>query len=652
MSRKPEARRLFPRGRDLGRIVLAAALTVIFVAPVEGIDLSSSTGKFRLNLDTTLSWGVRYRMDDRDKSIISPFEGGTAWSVNGDDGNLNFDDGSLTSNTGKITVDLGFGYLGWKKYTAGFFIRGSAFYDYELENDCCERTQLTDEALDWAGSRAELLDAYGWWQFPLGKGGGEIRAGRQVLNWGESTFIQGGLSVINSVDVSALRVPGAELREAFRPHGMVWGSADLSSNLSLEGFYQYEWEETVIDPPGTYFSTNDFVGRGGETVFLAFASFPDTGESPFFIQPPVDHPFMGVPRGDTQEAEDGGQYGLALRWFLPNWGGTEFGFYYMNIHSRLPTINGISGSQQGAGQGQAAAQSAAGVIYATFGVPPGANPMVDAVAAQAGQAAFIDAFAQTARWFTAYPEDIKLYGLSWNAQLGTSGIAFQGEVSYRQDAPYQADDVELLFAALSPINPAFAAMNQVVPGGAGFSEEILGFRLLDSSQTQFTLTKIFANFIGANQGVLLLEMGFNKVFDMPDKEELRFEGPGTYTSGNPFMSTNNPGAAHPGKDFERPEHFADDFSWGYRLVGRLTYNNVIGAWSLSPRFGWQHDVDGVTPGPGGAFIDGRKAFTIGVLADFQNSWQLDLSYTIFSGAGRHNLINDRDFLGGFVKYSF
>ena len=652
MSRKPETRRLSSRGLELGRIVLAAALTVIFVAPAAGVDLSSSTGTFRLNIDTTLSWGLRYRVEDRDKSIISPFEGGTAWSVNGDDGNLNFDDGSLTSNTGKITVDLGFGYLGWKKHTAGFFIRGSGRYDYTLENDCCERTQLTDEALDWAGSRVELLDAYGWWQFPLGKGGGELRAGRQVLNWGESTFIQGGLSGINSVDVSALRVPGAELREAFRPHGMVWGSADLSANLSLEGFYQYEWEETVIDPPGTYFSTNDFVGRGGETVFLGFGSFPDTGQSPAFIQPPTDHPFMGVPRGDTREAENGGQYGLALRWFLPNWGGTEFGFYYMNIHSRLPTINGISGSQQGAGQGQAAAQSAAGLVYAGAGVPPGANPAVDALAAQAGQVAFIDAFAQTARWFTAYPEDIKVYGLSWNAQLGTSGIAFQGEVSYKQDAPYQADDVELLFAALSPINPVFAAMNQLEPGGVGFSEEIAGFRLLDSSQTQFTLTKIFSNALGANQGVLLLEMGFNKVFDMPSKDELRFEGPGTYTSGNPYMSTNNPGAAHPGKAYEQPEHFADDFSWGYRLVGRLTYNNVIGAWSLSPRFGWQQDVDGVTPGPGGAFIDGRKAFTIGVLADFQNSWQLDLSYTMYSGAGRYNLINDRDFIGGFVKYSF
>lgn len=642
--------KLIPRARDVAVIVLAMTLMVVFAAPAEAIDLSGKSGKYRLNLNTTLSWGARYRVEERDPAIISPFEGGTAWSVNGDDGNLNFDKGDIVSNTLKATMELGFSYEGWESARIGFFARGSGFYDFALENGDLARTELTQEALNWAGSRVELLDAYAWWQFPLGKGRSEIRVGQQVINWGESTFIQGGLSVINPVDVAALRVPGAELREAFRPLGMVWASFDFSENISVEGFYEYEWEPIVIDPPGTYFSTNDFVGPGGENVFLAFASFPDTGQSPWFIQPPVDYPFMSVPRTDTVDADDGGQYGLALRWFLPNWGGTEFGFYYMNLHSRLPTINGITGPMSILPEVSAAGQSAALAVYAFFGVPPGLSPEVDAAAAQAAQAAGTSVYAQSANWFTAYPEDIKIYGLSWNATLGTSGIAFQGEVSYRQDNPLQADDVELLFAALSPISPGLAATNQVVPGGAGFSEVIEGYRLLDTSQLQFTLTKIFSNFLGADQGAIVAEFGFHKVFDMPDKDVLRFEGPGTYTSGNPIHEL--PGGAHAFKPYEQPEHFADDFSWGYRLAGRLTYNNVFGAWSLIPRFAWQQDVDGVTPGPGGSFIDGRKAFTIGIQTTYQNAWQVDLSYTTYSGASRYNLINDRDFIGGFIKYSF
>ena len=640
MSREP-GMRLVPRARALCLVVFAAALMVVFTAPTEAADLSPSSGKFRLNIDTTMSWGARYRVSDRDLSIISPFEGGTANSVNGDDGNLNFDKG-LVSNTLKATVDVD---LAWENF--GVFVRGSGFYDFELENGDRERTELTQEALDWAGSRMELLDAFAWWQF----GRGEIRAGRQVLNWGESTFIQGGLSVINPVDVSALRVPGSELREAFRPQGMVWGSFDLTENLSLEAFYQYEWEPIVIDPPGTYFSTNDFVGPGGEYLFLAFGAFPDTGVSPWFMNPPVDYPFMGVSRSATAEAEDGGQYGLALRWFVPELNGTEFGFYYMNYHSRLPTINGVTGSVQGAMDAQTVGAATMLWAYYVLGVPPGASPEVDATVALLGSLSGVSTFANTASWFTAYPEDIKLYGLSWNAQLGTSGIAFQGEVTYRQDNPLQVDDVELLFAALSPLSSRYADASQITNGTPlGFEEVALGYRLLDTSQLQFTLTKIFSNALGADQGVILGEFGFHKVFDMPSKDELRFEGPGTYTTGNPEMTL--PTGLHPGQEWEQPEHFADDFSWGYRLVGKLTYNNAIGAWSLAPRIVWQHDVDGVTPGPGGSFIAGRTATTIGLQASYQNAWQIDLSYTNYNGAGRWNLINDRDFVGGFVKYSF
>jgi hypothetical protein len=635
-------------GRIAAAIALALALAIVWTAPAEAIDLSGKGSNFSLNLDVTLSYGARYRLEDRDPAIISRFEGGTADSVNGDDGNLNFDKG-IVSNTPKATIDLSLASNPNKAHRFGFFLRGSSFYDFALEQDCCERTELTQDALDWAGTRTELLDAYAWWQFPIG----EIRVGQQVLNWGESTFIQGGLSVINPVDVSALRVPGAELREAFRPLGMVWASFNLSQNMAVEGFYEYEWEPIVIDPPGTYFSTNDFAGEGGEYVFLAFGNFPDTGVTPAFVPPTqtVDYPFMGVPRGANANAEDGGQYGVALRLFAPGMGGTEFGLYYVNYHSRLPVLNGITGTLQGALAAGASATPTVLWAYYIQGVPPGVSSVADANAVLWANLNAVSIFASTANWFTAYPEDIKLYGLSWNAQLGTSGIAFQGEISYRQDQPLQVDDVELLFASLSPLSQRYADASQLTNGTRlGFEEIVPGYRLLDTSQLQFTLTKIVSRFLGADQAVFLGEFGFNKVFDMPSKDELRFEGPGTYTSGNPEMSL--PTGFHPGQEWERPEHFADDFSWGYRLVSKLTYNNAIGAWSLAPRVSWQQDVDGVSPGPGGPFLAGFKALSVGIAADYQNAWEIDLSYTMYDGADRYNLINDRDFIGGFIKFSF
>jgi len=637
------ARRTLALGGRLGLAAILVACLALSTTPAFGIDLAKGKD-FKLNLDTTLNWGMLYRVQDRDMSIISPFEGGTAWSVNGDDGNLNFDKG-FVSNAVSATVELRFEYK-----NVGFFVRGFGFYDYEIEQGDTARTPLTDEALERVGSRAELRDAFAWLKFQFGDMPGEIRVGQQVVSWGESTFIQNGINVINPVDVSALRVPGAELRDALLPVGLVWASISPSSVVSFQAFYQYDWEEVIIDPPGTYFSTNDFVGRGGERVFLAFASFPDTGESPWFVQPPVDYPFMSVPRTTTEEAGDSGQFGINMRLFASGFGDTEFGLFFINYHSRLPVINGIAGSLQGAMDAQAAGQSAAMAVYQYFGVPPGANPEVDAAAARAGQAAGTSAFANTGGWYTAYPEDIKLYGLSWNSQLGTSGIAFQGELSYRQDAPYLVDDVELLFASLSPISPGLAATNQAAPGGVGFSEQIDGYRLHDSTQFQFTMTKVFGPLLGADQGTLVFEPALMYVFDMPSKDELRYEGPGTYTSGNPIHSA--PGGAHAGKPYEEAEHFADATSWGYRLAGRLDYLNALGAWNVSPRFGWQQDVNGVSPAPGGNFIEGLYALTLGVNFNYQARWEVDFSYNMYDGADRWNLINDRDFIASSVKFSF
>jgi hypothetical protein len=622
----------------LGRWLAVAIVIVACALPVEAIDLS--TDRYTLKLDTALSWGGRYRVEDPDPRLIGLVNGGTAFSVNGDDGNLNFSDG-MVSSAARATVDLDFSYGNF-----GAFVRGTGFYDYIVEESGTDRTPLHPDAEDWVGSRAELLDAFVWAKF----GGGQVRLGRQVLNWGESTFTQGGLNSINPVDVGMLRIPGTELREAFRPSGYLSGSFDLTNELSVEAFYQYEWEKTVIDPAGTYFSTADFAGLGGRHVFLGFGSSSDI-VNPFFAAPNLGRPFLGVQRAENDRTpSDDGQYGLAVRWFAPQLGGTEIGFYYMNYHSRLPVVNALTGTVQGAMSAAAAGQAAALRVYGQFGVPPGANPTVDAIAQAAGTAAGTDAYGSTARYFFEYPEDIKMFGIGWNAQLGTTGIAFQGEISHQQDKPFLVDDVELLLAALSPISPALAQTQQVVPGGAGFSTEIPGYRRLDATQIQFTMTKVLGPLFGADQGVLVWEPAVTHVAGMPSKDVLRFEGPGTYTSGNPIHS--GPGGAHAGKAFEPAEAFADPTSWGYQLAGRLDYNNAIGPINLAPRFAWQHDVDGVTPGPGGNFIEGRHALTGGVAAGYLNSWEFDLSYTTYGGAGRYNLINDRDFVAAVVKYSF
>ena len=533
--------------------------------------------------------------------------------MNGDDGNQNYDRG-IASNAAKWSSEFQLNYRNF-----GAFARAFAFYDYENEDKDRERTPLSDDALTRVGSRAEIRDAFVWYKFHLGKSPGEVRVGRQVINWGESTFIQGGINAINPVDVSALRVPGAELRDALLPVGAGLFSMKPSENTSLEVYYQYDWNQTQIDPVGSYFSTTDLAGGGAEKVLLGFGSAPDT--IPVGARIPGNPVGAVVPRGTTREADESNQYGAAFRWFVPAMNGTDFGFYYLKYNSRLPVIMAHTGT-------------AAGLLV-------NGN------------------YAGSAYYFLEYPEDIDLYGVSFNTQLG-AGVALQGEISHRLDVPLQVDDVELLFAALSPLR-LLPAIPQLAPvrglgalvagngqlGAYGFDEEIQGYRRFDTTQVQMTATKVFSRVLGADQFVLVGEAGWSTVHDMPDASELRLEAPGTYTSGNPVFT-----AARVQPATESSSAFPTDSAWGYVLAGRLEYNNAFGAVNFVPRFSWAQDVSGISPGPGGSFLEGREALTVGLGFNYQINWEWDISYTSFFGAGRYNLINDRDFLAANIKYSF
>ena len=84
------------------------------------------------------------------------------------------------------------------------------------------------------------------------------------MSWGESTFIGGGINSINPIDVSAFRRPGAEIKEGLIPVNMFYVSQSLTDNLSAEAFYQLEWDQTVTDNCGTFFSQPDVVSDGCE----------------------------------------------------------------------------------------------------------------------------------------------------------------------------------------------------------------------------------------------------------------------------------------------------------------------------------------------------------------------------------------------------
>jgi hypothetical protein len=152
--------------------------------------------------------------------------------------------------------------------------------------------------------------------------------------------------------------------------------------------------------------------------------------------------------------------------------------------------------------------------------------------------------------------------------------------------------------------------------------------------------------MGANQVIILGEVGATYVYDFPESSVLRYDGPGTTSGGNPaFLGVG-------GMPTVLDDGFATKFSWGYRAVARFDYLGAIGGVNLFPSVSWQHDVNGTTPGPVSNFLEGRKALSVGVRAIFLESWTADLNYSTFWGAGNFNQIRDRDFISASLKYAF
>ena len=222
-----------------------------------GVVLSNAGGPFGTQAATNLlglPLGARVTVTNNENN----FDG----SINTDDGRLNFDHGDWIGASAKVNHDF---MLEYENFTV--FSRFYYFYDNIMSDDV-GRTGLSDRALDRIGSSVQLLDLYLSGNFNLGELPLNVRVGKQVVSWGEGTFMLNGINVVNPIDVSAFRRPGAEIKEGLLPVPLAYMSLGLPSNISLEAFYQFKFEPYKLDPSGAPFSGADIVfgwntnGRG------------------------------------------------------------------------------------------------------------------------------------------------------------------------------------------------------------------------------------------------------------------------------------------------------------------------------------------------------------------------------------------------------
>ncbi|GAB6407199.1 DUF1302 domain-containing protein [Pseudomonas sp. MHK4] len=609
------------------KLPLAVSLASTLAGPAFGV--SFNIGEIEGQFDSSLSIGASWSTESANKNLIGVNNGGRGLSQTSDDGHLNFKSGETFSKIFKGIHDLELKYG-----DTGVFVRGKYWYDFELKDESRPFKDISDDNRKEGAKSAggQILDAFVYHNYAIADQPGSVRLGKQVVSWGESTFIGGGINSINPIDVSAFRRPGAEIKEGLIPVNMFYVSQSLTENLSTEAFYQIEWDQTVVDNCGTFFSQPDIVADGCDNNLrvlnkrstIPAAALPTLTR----LGVDVDNEGVLVRRGPDRDARDSGQWGASLKYMFDPLD-TEFGAYFMNYHSRAP-------------------------IFSATGAPASTFAGVAALPAQLRALAPL-IVAGNSSYFIEYPEDIRLYGLSFSTTLPT-GTAWSGEVSYRPNAPVQLNSTDILFAGVRPLGGALtnASLLSAPPGS-----DLHGYRRKEITQFQTTLTHFFDQVMGASRLTLVGEVGVTHVGGLESTSDVRYGrdpvyGPGELpaTGGQNTCQALNAstiagaGPGTPTNNLNRncnDEGFTTATSWGYRGRAIWEYNDVFAGVNLKPNVAWSHDVEGYSPGPGGNFEEGRKAVSLGVDAEYQNTYTASLAYTNFFD-GKYTTVDDRDFV--------
>ena len=558
-----------------------------------------------LSTKTTLSLGSSWSTQNPDKSLMTRANALQAQGVNAngssvsaDDNRLNFEKGDPISQVFKGLTDFSLDGHG-----QGAFIRFKYWYDHAYETRKARFKDFDDSGWDDLSrfKGFETLDAYVWKDFQIAEHPLNVKVGNQVLSWGESLLIQNGINVINPLDVSAFNRPGVEIKEGQLPVEMVSFSFGLSDTTNLEGFYQYNWRPSVLDGCGTFFASSDAIQKGCGPLYL----------SQVLTDQQMQAAGLYATTRGNESPSDNGQFGFALRQMIPALNDAEAAIYFINYHSRLPyfTLDAKNTAIRG-----------------TF---PGG--------------------VQAPSYAAAFPEDIRLYGISLSGVEPNSGIALAGEVSYRPNMPLAINAPDINVAVITG-----AAGSSWVQLPAGFNinrgDRYDGWERKGVWQATASATQAIDNVLGATRLSLFGEAGVVHIDDLGDERLGRNAAFGRSATRNGTPC--NTAASGVTNQYCTDKGFATDWSWGYRLRASLEYSDVLPGINLIPAVNWRHDVEGYSYDPQGPFQEGQQALGVSLTGVYMNDYSVELAYNSFFGSNDYSTLDDRDFASVSFKADF
>ncbi len=307
--------------------LLAAAFAVLGTTAAAAF--SFDTGTVSGSFDSAMTFGMGVRTKSPGCDTVIGTTAGTPTSATGsgaptgcidalsmynDQGNLNYGRGDLFTTYLKGTHELFlkmpenwsfFGRVNWLADVSATHATGylsGAGNGQSFPGDSASELRF----------KSRLLDLWINKSFDLNGEQARLRVGNQVISWGESLFLPGGINQTNAMDLMRLAQPGTQLKEVFLPAPIVSLATGLGHGVNVEGYVQAHWNGHYFPPVGSYWSTGT-IGNGADG-YGAFAT-------------PTPH-----------NPRNGGQFGIALH-YQPEATQVNFGVYAMRYHDKAPVVS-------------------------------------------------------------------------------------------------------------------------------------------------------------------------------------------------------------------------------------------------------------------------------------------------------------------------
>ena len=295
----------------------AAALSLVLVLPWTASAAEFDTGgDWNIRWDNTLRYSSELRTSPRARALIA--------DPNSDDGDRNFSPGIVSNRFDWISQ------LDISKGVYGLDISAAAWYDSVYWENTANKSSATFNPYSVSSGRftrdvralhggdAEIQNAFVYGAATVGGRPLSFRLGRHTLLWGESLFfsdngIAGAQAPVDYIKVHANPISYA--RDVYMPVAQASASLQLSNDLALDAYFQFEWRENREEGAGAYLNSEDFVYAGGERFIY------EPGR--YFYKENFLYP------------HDKGQFGVALRWTS---GEADFGLYALRFNAKSPVV--------------------------------------------------------------------------------------------------------------------------------------------------------------------------------------------------------------------------------------------------------------------------------------------------------------------------